>query len=192
MFRWTLRMLLQSDNSKTKSGRTLKGLIVRQNMRLYIIKISVLNFEVSSLLTPRCRVLLEQLTGLQLVKKFPAFHGNRRLITALTSVRHLSILGQPNPVHIPTSNLLEIRPNIIHPSTPRSTQWSLSPRFPQQITIRTPKKSYLTLYLLMWKIWWAPNNNSKGKMGFKLAFKGLKVTQQYALVKCADSDKKLI
>ena len=34
-------------------------------------------------------VLLEQLTGLQLVKKFPAFHGTRRFITALTSVRHL-------------------------------------------------------------------------------------------------------
>ena len=33
-----------------------------------------------------------------------------------------SILGQPNPVHIPTSHLLEIHPNIIHPSTPRSPQ----------------------------------------------------------------------
>ena len=41
------------------------------------------------LLTPWCRVLLEKLTGLQLVKKFPAFHGTRRFITALTSVRHL-------------------------------------------------------------------------------------------------------
>ena len=39
----------------------------------------------------RCRVVLEQLTGLQLVKKFPAFDGTRRLITALTSVRHLSL-----------------------------------------------------------------------------------------------------
>ena len=44
-----------------------------------------------SLLTPWCRVLLEKLTGLQLVKKFPAFHGTRRFITALTSVRHLSL-----------------------------------------------------------------------------------------------------
>ena len=44
----------------------------------------------------------------------------------------VSILGQPNPVHISTSHLLEIQPNIIHPSTPRSPQWSLSPRFPQQ------------------------------------------------------------
>ena len=43
------------------------------------------------LLTPWCRILLEKLTGLQLVKKFPAFHGTRRFITALTSVRHLSL-----------------------------------------------------------------------------------------------------
>ena len=43
------------------------------------------------LLTPWCRVLLEKLTGFQLVKKFPAFHGTRMFITALTSVRHLSL-----------------------------------------------------------------------------------------------------
>ena len=43
------------------------------------------------LLTPWCRVLLEKLTGLQLVKKFPALHGTRRFINALTSVRHLSL-----------------------------------------------------------------------------------------------------
>ena len=43
------------------------------------------------LLTPWRRVLLEKVTGLQLVKKFPAFHGTRRFITALTSVRHLSL-----------------------------------------------------------------------------------------------------
>ena len=42
------------------------------------------------LLTPWCRVL-EKLTGLQLVKKFPSFHGTRRFITALTSLRHLSL-----------------------------------------------------------------------------------------------------
>ena len=43
------------------------------------------------LLTPWCRVLLEELTGLQLVKKFPAFNGTRRFITALTSIRHPSL-----------------------------------------------------------------------------------------------------
>ena len=44
----------------------------------------------------------------------------------------VSILRQPNPVHIPTSHLLEIHPNIIHPTTPRSPQWSLSLRLPHQ------------------------------------------------------------
>ena len=42
------------------------------------------------------------------------------------------ILGLPNPIHITTSHLLEIRPNIIHPFTPRSPQWSLSLRLPHQ------------------------------------------------------------
>jgi hypothetical protein len=48
-------------------------------------------FTVTYLLTPWSRVLLEKLTGLQLVKKFPAFCGTRRFITALTSARHLSL-----------------------------------------------------------------------------------------------------
>ena len=43
------------------------------------------------LLTPWCRVLLEKLTGLQLVKKFPAYFGTRRFITAFTSFRHPSL-----------------------------------------------------------------------------------------------------
>ena len=43
------------------------------------------------ILTPWCRVFLEKLTGLQLVKKLLAFHETRRFITALTSVRHLSL-----------------------------------------------------------------------------------------------------
>ena len=49
----------------------------------------------------------------------------------------VSILGQPNSVHIPTSHLLVIHPNI-HPSTPRSPQWSLSLRFPHQDPIHPP------------------------------------------------------
>ena len=45
----------------------------------------------SYLLTPWCRVLLEKLTGLQLVKKFPTFQGTRKFITTLTIVCHLSL-----------------------------------------------------------------------------------------------------
>jgi len=80
---------------------------------------------------------------LQLVKKFSAFHGNPRFFTALTSVRHLSLSwASPIPVHIPTSHLLEIYPNIIHPSMPRSPQWSLSLRFPHQDPIHSPHLTY--------------------------------------------------
>jgi hypothetical protein len=56
-----------------------------------VLTYSLLTYLLTHSLTPWCRVLLEQLTGLQLVKKFPAFHGTRRFITALTSVRHLSL-----------------------------------------------------------------------------------------------------
>ena len=48
------------------------------------------------------------------------------------------ILGQPNPVHIPTSHLLEIHPNIIHPSMPRPPQRFLSLRFHHQDPIHPP------------------------------------------------------
>ena len=37
------------------------------------------------------RVLLEKLTGFQLVNKFPAFHGTKSSFTAFTSARHLSL-----------------------------------------------------------------------------------------------------
>jgi len=61
------------------------------------------------LLIPRCKVLLEKLTGWQLVKKFTAFHGTQRFITALTSVRHLSLSW--------TSPIQSINP---HPTSSRS------------------------------------------------------------------------
>ena len=46
------------------------------------------------------------------------------------------ILGQPNPVHILTSHLLEIHPNI-QPSTPRSLQRFFPSGFPTK-TLYTP------------------------------------------------------
>jgi len=54
----------------------------------------------------------------------------------------VSILVQPNPVHIPTSYLLEIHPIFIHPSTPRSPQWSPCLRFPHQDPIHPPLLTY--------------------------------------------------
>ena len=91
------------------------------------------------LITPWCRVLLEKLTGLQLVKKFLAFLWNPKVHYRIHKrPPPVPVLGQPNPVHILTSHLLEIHPNIIHPSTPRSPQGSISLRFPHQDPIRPP------------------------------------------------------
>ena len=39
---------------------------------------------------------------------------------------------------------------------------------------------WLTLILLTWKIWWAPNNASRWQMGFNSAFKGLRVLTDWA------------
>ena len=66
--------------------------------------------------------------------------GDMAILIAISNVHYrthnrpptVSILGQPNPVHISTSHLLDIHPNIIHPSTSRSPQWALSLQFPQQ------------------------------------------------------------
>jgi len=50
----------------------------------------LLTYLLTYLLTTCSTVLLEKLTGFQLVKKFPAFYETRRFITAFTNARHLS------------------------------------------------------------------------------------------------------
>jgi hypothetical protein len=40
-------------------------------------------------------------------------------------------------------------------------------------TYITSSSNYIKGYLLMWRIWWAPNNASKRQMGFNWAFRGL-------------------
>ena len=109
----------------------------------YLLFISVgvsrlFTYLLTHLLTPWCRVLLEKLTGLQLVKKFPHFmEPESSLPHSQTSATCL----YPGPAqsspytHIPPPG---DHPNIIHPSTPRSPQWSPSLRFPHQDPIQHP------------------------------------------------------
>jgi hypothetical protein len=60
-------------------------------MSTHVLFVAIGATNTNYLLTPRSRVLVEKLTGSQLVKKFPAFYGTRRFITTFTSARHLSL-----------------------------------------------------------------------------------------------------
>jgi hypothetical protein len=65
-------------------------------------KMEVHTYLLIYLFTPRSRVLLEKLTGSQLVKKFPSFYGTQRCITAFTSARHLSLSWARSIQYMPT------------------------------------------------------------------------------------------
>jgi len=78
------------------------------NFNIYIyIYIYIHKQFLCHLLTPCSTVLLQKLTDSQSVKKFPAFYGTRRFITAFTSARQLSLYWarsiQSIPPHHPTS-----------------------------------------------------------------------------------------
>ena len=104
---WKLRTVkfaaCRLASSKLAHSKNDKSIKLRRKGNIFHVTLP-LTYLLTYLLTPWCRVLLEKLTGLQLVKKFPAFHGTRRFITALTTVRHLS-LSWASPIqsitHIP-------------------------------------------------------------------------------------------
>ena len=69
---------------------------------------------------PWSRVLLEKITGTQLVKNFSAFYGKRKSITAFKSARHQSLtrarsIQSMPPLHLPShfSNIHRLRLHVI-------------------------------------------------------------------------------
>jgi len=75
------------------------------------------------------RRVLEMLTLTHLVKNFSVFYGIRRLISVFQSPPLVHILSQMHLVHTLPPDFFKIHYNIIFPSTPRPSEWSLPFKF---------------------------------------------------------------
>ena len=70
--------------------------------------------------------------------------------------------------------VFSVTPNVewLYKRGQNGLNFSLSDKQAHKGALKIP--SVLTLILLTWRIWWAPNNVSRWEMGFNLAFKELK------------------
>ena len=96
-------------------------------------------------LTPWSRVLLEKLIGSQPVKKFPAFYGTRKFITAFTSAQHLSLTWARSIQSMPPHSTF--RRSISR--TPGSSERSFSLRFFTKTLYAPLSPPYLSHALLI-------------------------------------------
>ena len=80
---WACAPILRARNVSKNCTRNFAMYLSESgySCRMFIVLVPSITY----LLTPWSRVLLEKLASLQLVKKFPAFYGTRRFLTALTS-----------------------------------------------------------------------------------------------------------
>jgi len=110
-----------TPNCSSSSVHYLLNSIIRSY--LYIYSMSCwLTYLLTYLLIQLSRVLLEKVTGFNLVMKFPAFYGTRRIVTVFISARHLSLSWassiQSIPPHPASWNSILILPSHLLLSLP--------------------------------------------------------------------------
>jgi hypothetical protein len=106
--------ILTEINFKVLSCKSLPSSIILSQLNSFYVLISRL----VNLLTPRSRVLHEAGQSLQLVKKFPAFLWNPKVLYRTQKCPPpVTIVSQIHPVPTTPSNFLKIHLNIILPST---------------------------------------------------------------------------
>ena len=90
-------------------------------------------------------------------QEIPRISWNPMFITAFSRARHLS-LSWGTPIHsTPPSHFLEIHLNIILPSTPGSSKWSLSPQV-------SPPNSCMHLFSTPYVLHVHPSHSSRFKI----------------------------
>jgi hypothetical protein len=123
----------------------------------------LLTYLLTHSLTPHSTVLLEKLTGLQPIKKFPVFYGTTKFITAFTSARHLSLSWasliqstHPHPtswscILIISSHLRLGLPSGLFPSGSPITLYT-----PHRFSIRATYPAHLIPFYCITRTNWTP------------------------------------
>jgi hypothetical protein len=83
--------LKDTIKQRTAEQRVLKKILQKYGDEVYVKKIKIIIPYLLTYLLHGAESFLRSYLVLQLVKKFPAFCGTRRFITAFTSARHLSL-----------------------------------------------------------------------------------------------------
>jgi len=93
--------------------------------------------------------------------------GDLNLHSHLLQIRHPSVINYLYVPHIHARKILRFFYGAVSNSGYVGLSWCIMKRKTSR------RKRSLTLILLTWRIWWAPNNASRWQMGFSLEFKGL-------------------